>query len=307
MGFKKLKKPGRPLILLLLIVTILLSATGVTEKGLQFAGLKRMAQSNDRYLDHAFIRALTTFGVLSAVKVGLAILEGTEVGVGFGLQIGDAVQSAYDYINLAWKTVLTSAAVLLGTRYLLQTAKLLDQGFLIATLIAIFLMLLVKWYLPRFIQLRRILRDIGLFLTILTISLFILLPLSVAGGKLLSERITGPSMLEAEESLVIMKEELFPDDKDQDKGLWSKVSGATERIKKITEYLSLKATALSIWMLKLIAGYLFDTIIFPLSLFIFLLWFTRLTAQYLFELKRTQTLKEDIELILSRYLLKKSQ
>jgi hypothetical protein len=61
--------------------------------------------------------------VLSDIKVGLAVVEGTEIGVRFCIEIDDAVQSVYDYIDVAWRTVLASAAILTWTKYLVKTNK----------------------------------------------------------------------------------------------------------------------------------------------------------------------------------------
>jgi hypothetical protein len=135
---------------------------------------------------------------------------------------------------------------------------------------------------------------------VLTISLYILLPLSVAGGRFLSQRITAPSMQESEEGLSNLKTDLFPDIQNEKSGLFSKITTATDKLKQIVTYISMKTTELSIWVLKMIAGYIFDTLVFPLVLFIFLVWFTRLTARYLFQIRQQRTLKEDIENIVTK-------
>jgi hypothetical protein len=50
----------------------------------------------------------------------------------------------------------------------------------------------------------------------------------------------------------------------------------------MTEYLKERASELVVWILKLIAGYLFDCLVFPLALFALLFLFTRLTARSMF-------------------------
>lgn len=116
----------------LLASGIAASVSGIADLGLNAAGLGKLRTSNDRYLRSSFDKTLKTFAVLSAVKVGLAIVQGSDVGIGFNLEVGDVVQSAYDYVDVAWRTVLGSAAVLLGTRYLLQAADLAAPWFLAA-------------------------------------------------------------------------------------------------------------------------------------------------------------------------------
>jgi hypothetical protein len=51
----------------------------------------------------------------------------------------------------------------------------------------------------------------------------------------------------------------------------------------MASYLKEKASELTVWILKLIAGYLFDCLVFPLGLFALLVWFTRVMAKGLFE------------------------
>ena len=69
----------------------------------------------------------------------------------------------------------------------------------------------------------------------------------------------------------------------------------------IAGYLKDKTRELTIWIIKLIAGYVFDCIIFPLGLFLLLFWLTKATAKYLFDVKQRQTLRDDLEEIFKKY------
>jgi len=122
-------------------------------------------------------------------------------------------------------------------------------------------------------------------MTVLTTACYLILPLSIAGGAYLSSKITAPSIEEAESGLSNLTEELFPDSEYQtaEGGLLSKWSQTKEQLNQMTSYLKEKASELVIWILKLIAGYLFDCLIFPLGLFVLLVWFTRVMARGLFE------------------------
>ena len=91
---------------------------------------KSCPRTNHRYLDESYDRALEGFLVLSAVKSGLAVIEGSEVGIGFSLEVGDLVQSVYDYVNIAWKTVLAGGTILLITRLALDGVTLVDHWVL---------------------------------------------------------------------------------------------------------------------------------------------------------------------------------
>ena len=61
-------------------------------------GMGMVTDSNREYLTEAFDRSLVGFLVLSGIKSGLAIIEGSEVGIGFNLEIGDIVQ----YLGTDW-------------------------------------------------------------------------------------------------------------------------------------------------------------------------------------------------------------
>ena len=104
-----------------------LSATGYLDGLIRKSGGAMLLESNDTYLDESFNRSMKGFLVLSAIKSGVAVLEGSEIGVGFNLQVGDIAQSIYDYVDVAWKAALAGGTVLLLIRLILQAMQLIDQ------------------------------------------------------------------------------------------------------------------------------------------------------------------------------------
>jgi len=274
----------RVFIVILLIAGLLLAALGFADKLLGVCGLDRLSSRNEAYLESSLERSLRTFAVLSTIKVGLAVVEGTEIGVGFGLEIGDVVQAAYDYVDIAWKTVLAGCVILLGTQVLVETASVLDHWLLAITLAAVALMMITQGAPARFPRTHGALRQVGLFMTVLTTACYLILPLSIAGGAYLSNRITAPSIEEAEAGLTALTEELFSEAQDQtaDEGLRSRWAQTKDKLNDMTVYLKDKASELVVWILKLIAGYLFDCLLFPLALFVLLFLFTRVMAKSLF-------------------------
>jgi len=270
------------LILIVLIVGIVLTAVGFTERILGTCGLDRLSARNEAYLESSQQRSLRTFAVLSTIKVGLAVVEGSEIGVGFGLEIGDVVQAAYDYVDIAWKTVLAAAVILLGTTLLLETASLLDHWLLLIALVTVTVTMVTQGSPPRLPRTHRTLREIALFVTVLAAVFYLILPLSVSGGACLSRKITAPSIEEAESGLSAITEELFPEDQPADEGLLSRWAQTKEQLSQMASYLKDKTSELVVWILKLIAGYLFDCLVFPLVLFFLLFWFTRVMAKSLF-------------------------
>jgi len=280
---KRITIPSRRLLfVILLIVGLVLTALGFTDRLLGVCGLDRLSARNEAYLESSQQRSLRTFAVLSTIKVGLAVVEGSEIGVGFGLEIGDVVQAAYDYVDIAWKTVLAAGVVLLGTTLLLETASLLDHWLLLIALVTVALTMVTQGSPPRLPRTHRTLREIALFMTVLAAVFYLILPLSVSGGAYLSRKITAPSIEEAESGLSAITEELFAEDQPADEGLLSRWAQTKERLNQIASYLKEKTSELVVWILKLIAGYLFDCLLFPLALFFVLLLFTRVMARSLF-------------------------
>ncbi len=288
----------------LLTACIIASATGIANLGLNAAGLGRLRDANDRYLQDAFEKTLKTFAVLSAVKVGLAVVQGSDVGIGFNLEVGDVVQSAYDYVDVAWRTVLGCAAVLLGTRYLLQAADLVAPWFLAATFAALLFGLAVRWAAPKFRLAHSVFRDLAWTAGIASLTLVLVLPLSIAGGRRFSEKITQPSMQEAREGFTRIQSDLDASSAPDGGGLWSKLMEGKEKLAKVTKVVTARASELSVWVLKIIAGYVFDCFVFPVLLFLFLFWFVRKSARYLIEASRSRGFRMDLEQVLEKHYRK---
>ena len=123
------------------------------------------------------------------------------------------------------------------------------------------------------------LRELALFLTVLSTVFYLILPLSVSGGAYLSRKITAPAIEEAESGLSSLRKELFSEDQTTDEGIRARWSQTKEQLNQMASYLKEKASELIVWILKLITGYLFDCLLFPLALFFLLVWFTRAAAR----------------------------
>lgn len=86
-----------------------------------------VCQRADAQLAASLARNSVSFGALSGLKGVLATIEGSSVGVGFQLELGDLVQPAYDYLDLVWRAFLAALA-LLGFFELIFQAGLLQIG-----------------------------------------------------------------------------------------------------------------------------------------------------------------------------------
>ena len=81
----------RGLLLTLILAAMLLAMAGYADVVIDGLGMGVVTDANRTYLTDAFDRSLVGFLVLSGIKSGLAIIEGSEVGIGFNLEIGDSL------------------------------------------------------------------------------------------------------------------------------------------------------------------------------------------------------------------------
>jgi len=279
--------------ILLLSAAVILSGGGLMRKGMDAAGLGRLKASNDAYLSASFDKTRKTLAVISAVKVGLAVVQGSDVGIGFNIEVGNVVQSAYDYVDIAWRVVLACAAVLLGTRYLLQAADLLSSWFLAATFAAVLLGLVVAWTLPRLRFLRAFLRDAAWMAGLMTVALTLLVPFSIAGGHWLSKRITRPSVEQAHDGFQRIQTELNGPH-DGRSGLWGKITEGKEKIERVAALVARRTGELTEWVLKLIAGFVFDCIVFPAAVFLALYAAVRRGAGVIRDHRKRREFRSDL-------------
>ena len=279
----------KSLLILLVLVAGILAAAGYTDHLVEGVGIGRISDANLAYLDEAFDRSLSGFLVLSGIKSGLAIIEGSEVGIGFNLEIGDIVQAVYDYVDVAWKTALAGGTVLLLTRLSLEAVALLDHWCLAAMLFGVGIFLLFRWFLGGFGRTIQLFRESVLFLVVMTLILYVILPISITGASFLSKKITQPMIEETQTGFEEIHKEFSPGS--LNKGFFpenvkegslfpgfdfkAKYESTKERIQYIGAYFKDKTRHMAILTFKLVAGYVFDCIIFPLTFFAVLYLFTK--------------------------------
>lgn len=91
-------------------------------------GFDRLVESSMGLIDESMMDNQKTFLVFSAIKASLALIEGSTVGVGLEVQVGDLIQPAYDYVDFFWRVFLF-AFVILGFYKILLETGLLTLGF----------------------------------------------------------------------------------------------------------------------------------------------------------------------------------
>jgi len=288
--------------ILLSVCLALFAFSGHIDRKIERVGTVMLNSQNDSYLTASFNKALVGFGTMSSLKAGLDIIEGSEVGASWGLmanlQVGDIVQPAYDYVDIAWRTLLTGCITLLSIRYLLQAVAIIDSYVLGTTFILLALFLSVHWWKSGWAQLKSLLRDALSVAVVATLALYYILPLSVWGASKLSQVITQPGIEEAQQGFERAKQALFPEEQQNLDGMVAKLHHIQERFEQISIFLKEKTKDMVIWSIKLITGYIFDCVVFPLALFTFLLWMTRSTMGYLLQKSAQSTLRDDIARLL---------
>jgi hypothetical protein len=93
------------------------------------AGLLQITLLSDHaesLVDASLERNMTSLMVVSVIKAGLGMVEGSTVGAGFFyLEVGDLVEPAYDYVNFCWNILLYAMVILGFYKVLLETGLLL--------------------------------------------------------------------------------------------------------------------------------------------------------------------------------------
>ena len=108
----------------------------------------------------------------------------------FNLEVGDIVQSVYDYVDIAWKTTLAGSTVLLLTRLILQTIYAIDHWFLFVLFFSLTGLFISRYFIPQRVTISNLLKDFVVIVLVLTISLYLILPFSITGASFLSKKIT---------------------------------------------------------------------------------------------------------------------
>jgi hypothetical protein len=89
--------------------------------------------------------------------------------------------------------------------------------------------------------------------------------------------------------------------------LWSyldlraKLQNSREAIIKMAQYVKEITEDSAIWTIKIIAGYLFDCIIFPLAFFVVGYILTKNLLAYVIGIRREHSVRKDFEMILAKY------
>lgn len=281
-----------------LVSILILSALGLVDRGLNVCGLTYLEKNNRQYLEGAFNKALAGFVLLSTIKSGLAVVEGSEVGVGFNLELGDVVQPVYDYVDIAWRAALAGGSVIVGMQLALKGLRLIDHWALTGLGLVLLGYYLSLWLFPKRVRLRHGLKKGIRFSATLCVVLYLLLPLSVTGAAVLSQHVTHPMVEASHEELKAIGSALSPEHISQHflpdsdgqgvsvLDLKSAIANAGSGVKALITYLKTETERIAALTIKLIAAYLFDCILFPLLFAFILLSVLKSGVGYVFDVSQ---------------------
>jgi hypothetical protein len=286
------------IIITVLIVGAVFSALGYTDRALNWCGMRYLSQANSSYLEEAFNKSLSGFLILSSIKSGLAVVEGSEVGVGFSLELGDIVQPVYDYVDIAWKAALAGGSIIVGMQLALKGLSLVDHWTLAILLTLLVACRLTRWLPTRWDGIHMGLKQALRFVTTLSLALYLLLPLSVTGAAALSHHITRPLLQQAHQELERIENEISPKNMDREDltdlaaesfsspSLKKRLTDTGTGVHMLISFLKTETDQIAALMFKLIAAYLFDCILFPLLFGLILMTILKGGVNYFFDLSR---------------------
>ncbi len=297
------------LVAVLLVLSFVPTPNGpAIEVILSQAGLGRINEAAEEHLEQQREQALKGFLLLSALKVGLAVLRSSEVGLILNVRIGDLAIAVYDYVNFGWKILLAAVAYYYIAEYLLMFTSVVNIWFLWVALTCITAWLLMGDLRPNSQRLRSFFARTGTAASVLALLLYVGLPLSLVGAGWVSTHITGepirvanriyedmsetmPSLLnektsgeqKADTSEIHTSTVTVPFPYDGSDPSLAITEGPKEdrssagflarlvsghKLKDLKDYLEKRSKALASAVLRQTAAYLFNIVLFPLLMLV---------------------------------------
>lgn len=274
------------------------------------AGVGEVQDQASQYLREQREQALKGFLILSALKVGLAVLRSSEIGLILNVRIGDLAVAVYDYVNFGWKVLLAAVAYYYLAEFLLDLAGTLDVGFLWAALVCLGLVFTMGAIHPGNWRPSVLFARTGWAAFAFTLILYLGLPLAFVGAGWVSVHVTGDSITEANRFFEELRDDMpgflgesgregslqseirtssvtvpFPYDgtdpskvviviPESEGGFAQLFAGAisTEKLKELRDYLEERSRSLASAVLRQTAAYLFNIVVFPLLMLLALYW-----------------------------------
>ncbi|MFW6303429.1 MAG: hypothetical protein ACOC2L_02295 [Candidatus Sumerlaeota bacterium] len=114
------------------------------EQGSYAIGLDYLNGRGNELVDEALKKNGQAFLIVSGIKATLALIEGSSIGVGFDLEVGDLAQPTYDYVDFIWKMFLWATTILLAYKVLIESG-ILDIGLQLAGIGLLLMLPALAW------------------------------------------------------------------------------------------------------------------------------------------------------------------
>lgn len=256
-------------LVLLLAILALLSHLGVADRLIDGLGRGRMASANHEFLARSGETGLERLIALSLIRDGLALVGSAEVGVSFVVQarvtLGEILESARGLYRRAWQVSALGVAVLFALQLALDAAADVSPRILALFFVLLAVYVATRKRLP---GLARAAREVGAVVLGLTLAAHLLLPLTVYGMSLLSQRITAPIARQAHHQMVSEHQRLLRAFDDED--LKGRAESAIKQYRSTTQGLEQRVENLARNATRQAVAGVLDSIVFPVGIFMLL-------------------------------------
>jgi hypothetical protein len=113
-------------------------------------------------------------------------------------------------VDIAWKTALAGGTILLITRLSLEAVATIDHWILASTLLLMVVFLVFKWFFSTYARLANVFQEALLFLLVMTLTLYYILPLGITAASFVSGKITAPLIQSSQEGFDKINQEFSP-------------------------------------------------------------------------------------------------
>jgi len=298
-------------VVLLLVLSFIPTQGGpLLEVLIQKAGVGSAQDAAREYLKAQKEQSLEGFLVLSALKVGLAVLKSSEIGLILNVRIGDLAVAVYDYVDFGWKVLLAAVAYYNLAEFLLDLAGSVDIWFIWIALVCVGLVFAAPVFSRMPWRADPFFRRTGMAAFAFALILYLGLPLAFVSAGWVSRHITGGTINDSTRFFTELESDMpqifgndgkndsgdarirtpsvtvpFPYDGSDQSGTITDGSGRKkelgrswdglgprEKLRELRDYLEGRSRSLASAVLRQTAAYLFNIIVFPLLTLLVLYW-----------------------------------
>jgi len=204
----------RYIIFVLLPLSFIFHQFGLLDRMFTVLIIGNVERQNTAFLDQSQKRASEMLTLSETIKGSLEVIKSAVAGLSLlgshvDLQVGKIVAAASGEADLLWKTLLANSSILFGLELILKTANWLSKPLITTSILTAFF-----WYcfhcFGRIKLLKRITIHFLEILLVLSFTLYLLIPLVIAGSAGLAHAITKPIHKELQTALNKSENQLTP-------------------------------------------------------------------------------------------------